>query len=131
VNKFFGMCGMGGWAWLRTIVAMIIIFIIAEVEKALVDPVLAPIYRPILAGLEKVTPKWLQNSARQEQEDALRAFDHPQGPNSMDHAQNGGVTNGTTKVVTPTSETVVVEAPEGHQLKKDTAFGQKGGESRV
>ena len=77
VNKFFGMCGMGGWAWLRTIVAMIVVYIIVEIEKALVDPLLMPMIRPLLRWVEKHTPKFLQNKELEDKKEKVRANDHP------------------------------------------------------
>jgi len=77
VNKFFGMCGMGGWAWLRTIVAMIVVYIIVEIEKALVDPLLMPMVRPVLRWVENHTPKFLRNKDLEEKKEKVRAKDHP------------------------------------------------------
>jgi magnesium-transporting ATPase (P-type) len=77
VNKFFGMCGMGGWAWLRTIVAMIVVYIIVEIEKALVDPLLMPMVRPVLTWVEKHTPKFLRTSELVHAKEQVRAKDHP------------------------------------------------------
>jgi hypothetical protein len=135
VNKFFGMCGMGGWAWLRTFVCMVIIFIIAEVEKALVDPVLAPLYRPVLAWCERVTPKWLQTDAARASEDARRAGDHPHGPVVPGHHadQSGEGAKGGAEMVAaaPGDAAGHVARRSAREIKKDTAFGQGPEGSRV
>lgn len=39
VNGFFSMEPLDGLAWLRAIVCMAVVYVIVEVEKALVDPV--------------------------------------------------------------------------------------------
>lgn len=59
VNSFFHMQGMTGLQWARVAVCMAIIYAVVEVEKALVDPVLMPLIRPVLTFLENITPKWL------------------------------------------------------------------------
>ncbi len=60
VNEFFNMAGMEGTQWARVVVCMAVIFVVVEVEKALVDPLLMPyIVRPILTFAEKYTPDFL------------------------------------------------------------------------
>jgi hypothetical protein len=61
LNWFFGMPdGMYGIQWVRVIIAMIIVYVVVEVEKALVDPVLMPIVRPILEFIEDHSPRFLK-----------------------------------------------------------------------
>eukprot|EP00775_Hariotina_reticulata_P003424 gene3424-3696_t len=45
--------------WGRVAVCMAIIYLTVEAEKALVDPVLMPMIRPVLRALENITPAWL------------------------------------------------------------------------
>ena len=60
VNGFFHMTGsMDGIQWARVVVCTAIVFVLVEVEKALVDPLLMPILRPVLAWLEDHTPDFL------------------------------------------------------------------------
>jgi hypothetical protein len=59
VNAFFQMEAMTGTQWLRVVVSMVALYLLVEVEKALVDPVLMPIIRPVLAFIERHTPDWL------------------------------------------------------------------------
>lgn len=35
-------------------------YAVVEIEKALVDPVLMPVIRPVLEFLEDITPNWLR-----------------------------------------------------------------------
>jgi hypothetical protein len=52
--------GMSGIQWARALVSMVIVYFVVEFEKALVDPVLMPIFvRPVLTWIEKYTPAWL------------------------------------------------------------------------
>jgi hypothetical protein len=60
VNAFFSMSGMTGPQWVRVLVCMVAVYAIVEVEKALVDPVLMPVIRPVLCWIEDHTPTWLQ-----------------------------------------------------------------------
>ena len=89
LNEFFGMCGMGGWAWLRVIVAAIVLYVIVEIEKALVDPLLMPMVRPMLRFLENHSPGWLRNDKRSEQEQQRRAKDHPSGSRTYKDTPRG------------------------------------------
>ena len=59
VNGFFHMSGMDGIQWARVVVATFVVYVIVEVEKALVDPLFMPILRPVLAWLEDHTPDFL------------------------------------------------------------------------
>lgn len=59
VNSFFHMQGMTGLQWARVAVCMAVVYAVVEIEKALVDPVLMPVIRPVLTFLENITPKWL------------------------------------------------------------------------
>lgn len=59
VNAFFHMAPMAGLQWLRVFVCMVIVYAVVEVEKALVDPLLMPMIKPVLRFLEARTPLWL------------------------------------------------------------------------
>lgn len=59
VNTFFSMEPMEGLQWLRVFVCMLIVYFIVEVEKALVDPLLMPIIKPVLRWFERHTPSFL------------------------------------------------------------------------
>lgn len=60
VNAFLHMGeGMSGIQWARALVSMVIVYVVVEIEKRLVDPVLMPIVRPILQFIEDHTPSWL------------------------------------------------------------------------
>eukprot|EP00878_Enallax_costatus_P016478 GHUV01017284.1.p1 GENE.GHUV01017284.1~~GHUV01017284.1.p1 ORF type:complete len:303 (+),score=63.34 GHUV01017284.1:644-1552(+) len=62
LNWFFSMPeGMLGVQWARVIVSMIIVFLVVELEKALVDPVLMPIVGPVLDFISDHSPRWLKN----------------------------------------------------------------------
>lgn len=52
--------GMYGIQWARVLVAMVIVYVVVEVEKALVDPVLMPIVSPVLDFIEEHSPKFLR-----------------------------------------------------------------------
>jgi hypothetical protein len=62
VNDFLHMGeGMVGISWARAMCAMVITYIVVEIEKALVDPLLMPwVVRPVLEFLEDITPNWLR-----------------------------------------------------------------------
>ncbi|KAF6253279.1 hypothetical protein COO60DRAFT_1628274 [Scenedesmus sp. NREL 46B-D3] len=51
--------GMTGIQWARVLVSMVVVFLVVELEKALVDPVLMPIVRPVLAFFANHSPRWL------------------------------------------------------------------------
>uniref|UniRef100_A0A383V2S6 Cation-transporting P-type ATPase N-terminal domain-containing protein n=1 Tax=Tetradesmus obliquus TaxID=3088 RepID=A0A383V2S6_TETOB len=59
VNRFFAMEALLGVQVARVAVCMVVIYAVVEVEKALVDPVLMPMIRPVLSFLENITPRWL------------------------------------------------------------------------
>jgi len=59
VNSFFNMAPLDGLQWLRVFVCMAIVYGIVEIEKALVDPLLMPMIKPVLRFFEKLTPQWL------------------------------------------------------------------------
>lgn len=59
VNAFFSMEAMAGLQWLRVFVCMVIVYAVVEVEKALVDPLLMPLIKPLLRWCEAHTPQWL------------------------------------------------------------------------
>jgi hypothetical protein len=67
---------MDGWAWLRTVVAMFVMFIIIEVEKALIDPLLMPIVRKVINGVHAILPRFLREETLEEEEADKRAHDH-------------------------------------------------------
>lgn len=61
LNAFFSMGeGMSGIQWARVFVAMVAVFFIVEIEKALVDPVLMPMVRPVLDFISNHCPNWLR-----------------------------------------------------------------------
>jgi magnesium-transporting ATPase (P-type) len=60
INAFLHMSeGMSGIQWARALVSMVIVYVVVEVEKRLVDPVLMPVVRPVLQFIEDHTPDWL------------------------------------------------------------------------
>lgn len=60
VNAFLHMGeGMSGIQWARALMGMVIVYVVVEIEKVLVDPVLMPIVRPVLQFIEDHTPEWL------------------------------------------------------------------------
>eukprot|EP00775_Hariotina_reticulata_P011376 gene11376-11525_t len=59
VNNFFHMERMAGYQWARVAVCMVIVYLVVELEKALVDPLLMPMIRPVFKAIERVTPAWL------------------------------------------------------------------------
>lgn len=59
VNAFFSMEAMTGLQWLRVFVCMVIVYTAVEVEKALVDPLLMPMIKPVLRWFESHTPQFL------------------------------------------------------------------------
>lgn len=62
LNWFFSMPeGMTGIQWARVIVCMIIVYLVVELEKALVDPVLMPVVRPVLDFIGDHSPAWLRH----------------------------------------------------------------------
>ena len=62
VQWFFSMPdGMDGIQWARAIGAMIVVYIVVEIEKALVDPVLMPMVRPTMDFLARFMPSFLRN----------------------------------------------------------------------
>lgn len=64
LNWFMGMPeGMLGIQWARVLVCMVIVYIVVEVEKALVDPLLMPMVRPVLDFIEEHSPKFLRRPA--------------------------------------------------------------------
>jgi hypothetical protein len=61
LNWFFGMPeGMQGIQWARVIVCMCVVYVVVEIEKALVDPVLMPIIRPFVDFVGEHAPKFLR-----------------------------------------------------------------------
>ncbi|KAI8475579.1 MAG: cation transporting ATPase [Monoraphidium minutum] len=65
VNAFFSMDdGMSGFQWLRVFGCMVFVYIIVELEKTLVDPVLMPFVRPALDFIDRHSPKFLHAPRR-------------------------------------------------------------------
>lgn len=61
LNWFFGIPdGMYGIQWVRVLVCMVIVYVVVEIEKALVDPLLMPMVRPVLEFIEEHSPKFLR-----------------------------------------------------------------------
>lgn len=61
LNWFFGMPqGMYGIQWVRVLICMVIVYIVVEIEKALVDPVLMPVVGPVLDFIDEHSPKFLR-----------------------------------------------------------------------
>ena len=77
LNTFFSMCGLGGLAWARIFTAMAVIYIIVEIEKALLDPVLVPMLRPLVDFVRRHAPKFLQQETLEADRDEHRKRDHP------------------------------------------------------
>eukprot|EP00775_Hariotina_reticulata_P008890 gene8890-9068_t len=62
LNKFFSIGeGMSGIQWARVLVCMVLVYVIVEVEKALVDPLLMPLVRPVLDFIDRHTPRYLHH----------------------------------------------------------------------
>ena len=62
VSEFFSMGdGMGWVQWVRVLVSMVVVFLVVEVEKALIDPVIKPCLWPVLRWLEHHSPSWLKS----------------------------------------------------------------------
>ncbi|GBF97304.1 carbonate dehydratase [Raphidocelis subcapitata] len=60
VNTFFNMAPLPGIPWARIAVSMVITYAVVEVEKALIDPVIVPLLRPVLRWINGHAPKWLR-----------------------------------------------------------------------
>lgn len=60
VNHFFNMAPLPGIPWARISVSMVITWAVVEVEKALIDPVIVPLMRPLLTCINNRAPKWLK-----------------------------------------------------------------------
>jgi magnesium-transporting ATPase (P-type) len=61
VSTFFSMGdGMGWVQWVRVLVSMVVVFLVVEAEKAMIDPVVKPCLWPVLRWAEQHTPSWLQ-----------------------------------------------------------------------
>lgn len=86
LNWFYGMPdGMYGIQWVRVIIAMIVMYVIVEIEKALVDPVLMPIVRPVLEFIEDHSPRFLKLPVDTVKRVA-RKVKHPRHRNRVDAA---------------------------------------------
>ncbi|KAI8475578.1 MAG: cation transporting ATPase [Monoraphidium minutum] len=65
LNSFFYMDeGMSGFQWLRVLGCMVVVYVVVEVEKALVDPILMPFVRPILDFIDRHSPRFLHAPRR-------------------------------------------------------------------
>jgi magnesium-transporting ATPase (P-type) len=66
LNWFFSMEPMDGVQWARVLISMVVVFLVVEAEKALVDPVLMPIVRPVLDFIADHSPRclWLPTPKR-------------------------------------------------------------------
>jgi magnesium-transporting ATPase (P-type) len=77
VNTFFSMEGMDGYQWIRVLACMILVYVIVEIEKALVDPVLMPlVVKPLFKVLGRWTPAWLRPSTLRKEQDKKMKKDH-------------------------------------------------------
>ncbi|KAG1675876.1 hypothetical protein FOA52_001533 [Chlamydomonas sp. UWO 241] len=52
--------GMDALQWARVMVCMVVVYVIVEVEKALVDPLLMPLVRPLINAIAKHSPGCLR-----------------------------------------------------------------------
>ncbi|KAJ3412409.1 hypothetical protein HDV05_000767 [Chytridiales sp. JEL 0842] len=68
VNAFFAMEPMDGLQWARVMGSMGIVFVVIELEKLLLDPVILPVVRPLLNLLGDLSPKWLRASTIKEKD---------------------------------------------------------------
>jgi hypothetical protein len=59
LNAKFAMAPMDGVQWARVCVCMLLVYGIVEMEKALVDPLLMPLIKPVLRWCEARTPACL------------------------------------------------------------------------
>lgn len=62
----------------------VITYAVVEIEKALVDPVLMPVVRPVLEFLEDITPNWLR--IPQNRVSLWKGCKKPQGPPAVKHS---------------------------------------------
>lgn len=53
--------GMASISWARVMVCMIVVYIVVEIEKWLVDPIMMPIIRPAFKFISKLIPNWFKN----------------------------------------------------------------------
>jgi hypothetical protein len=60
LNTFFSMEPMSGIQWARVMVCAVVVYVVVEAEKALVDPLLMPLVRPVLTFIQTHSPKCLQ-----------------------------------------------------------------------
>jgi magnesium-transporting ATPase (P-type) len=62
LNSFFSIGeGMSGIQWARVLVCMVVVYAVVEIEKALVDPLLMPLVRPVLDFIDTHTPRYLHH----------------------------------------------------------------------
>lgn len=61
VQSFFSMPeGIEPRAWASAAVAMVLVYVLVEVEKALVDPIMMPIVRPAINAISNCAPSFLR-----------------------------------------------------------------------
>ncbi|KAI8465790.1 MAG: cation transporting ATPase [Monoraphidium minutum] len=60
VNSFFGMGPINGLQWGRVVVMAVIIYLIVEFEKAIIDPVVVPLVKPVTNWVNAHAPAWLK-----------------------------------------------------------------------
>lgn len=63
----------------------VITYAVVEVEKALVDPVLMPVVRPVLEFLEDITPNWLR--IPQNRVSLWKGCKKPMAPPAVKHSE--------------------------------------------
>lgn len=61
VNGFFHMEGIAVVQWARALATMVLVYLLVEAEKALVDPVFAPMIRPLVQWFRNHAPKCMRN----------------------------------------------------------------------
>ena len=60
VNAFFHMSALPGLAWARVVACMVATYLVVELEKALIDPVMVPLMRPVVNWVDTKAPRWLR-----------------------------------------------------------------------
>jgi len=51
---------MNGIQWARTAVCMVIMWAVVELEKAIIDPIMVPLMRPVRRFINRHAPAWLK-----------------------------------------------------------------------
>ncbi|KAJ3413027.1 hypothetical protein HDV05_008618 [Chytridiales sp. JEL 0842] len=117
VNTFFSQEGLDAYQWGRVLISMVIVYVIVEVEKALVDPVLMPFVRPILRWMGHVSPKWLKASSI-EREEAVKVEEAEGHHEHHEMGPAGVVVDGDDKK----KKEKLVEKEEGWSENSDGTF---------